>query len=247
MCGRYTLSTPGEVIAELFDLAEAPEVEPRYNVAPTQEVAAIRLDEAGAPRRFVRLRWGLVPHWADDPAIGNRMINARAESAAEKPAFRTSFKRKRCLVLADGFYEWQKVPEGPKQPWYYRLKSGEPFAFAGLWARWRPRGGEGGGDGEPIESCTILTTDANELVRRVHPRMPVILDPTALDLWLDPSVSERERLESALGPFEPSRMVAYPVSRRVNSPANDDPSIVEPLGEAERAAGDSAGGQPELF
>lgn len=244
MCGRYTLSTPGEVIAELFELPEAPAVEARYNVAPTQEVAAVRVDEAGAPRRFVRLRWGLVPHWADDPAIGNRMINARAETAAEKPAFRTSFRKKRCLVLADGFYEWQKVPGGAKQPWYYRLKSDEPFAFAGLWARWNR-----GGDGEdPIESCTILTTDSNELVRRVHPRMPVILDPANLDLWLDPEVSGRERLEAVLGPFDPSRMIAYPVSRRVNSPATDDPSLVEPQGEAERTAARSTGGeQPDLF
>lgn len=244
MCGRYTLSTPGEVIAELFDLPEAPAVEPRYNVAPTQEVAAVRVDEAGAPRRFVRLRWGLVPHWADDPAIGNRMINARAETAAEKPAFRTAFRRCRCLILADGFYEWQKVTGGPKQPWYYRLKSGEPFAFAGLWARWQPKGGD---DGEPVESCTILTTDSNELVRRVHPRMPVILDPADLGLWLDPEVSGRERLEAVLGPFDPSGMIAYPVSRRVNSPANDDPSIVEPQGEAERTAARSGGEQPELF
>ncbi|MFP3941847.1 MAG: SOS response-associated peptidase [Acidobacteriota bacterium] len=245
MCGRYTLSTPGEVIADLFDLPEAPEVEARYNVAPTQEVAAIRVEEAGAPRRFVRLRWGLVPHWADDPGIGNRMINARAETAAKKPAFRTSFKRARCAVLADGFYEWQKVPGGAKQPWYYRLKSGEPFAFAGLWARWEPKNGD---DGGPIESCTILTTGSNELVRRVHPRMPVILEPEDLDLWLDPKLADRERLEAVLDPLEASGMIAYPVSRRVNSPATDDPSLLEPQGEAERAAeGSTAGKQRDLF
>lgn len=235
MCGRYTLTTPGEIIAEIFDLSETPEVAARYNVAPTQEVAAVRVDEPGGDRRFVRLRWGLVPHWADDLAIGNRMINARSESAAEKPSFRTSFKKKRCLVLADGFYEWKKVAGGRKQPWYFRLANGDPFAFAGLWAFW-DKGGR-----EPVESCTLLTTDANELVRRVHPRMPVILDPGAYDLWLDPGVEERERLEAVLGAFDPARMIAFPVSTRVNSPANDDPSVIEPQGEAVRAAGAGTG------
>jgi len=245
MCGRYTLTTPGEIIAEIFDLSEPPQVDARYNVAPTQEVAAIRVDEPEGERRFVRLRWGLVPHWADDPAIGNRMINARSESAAEKPAFRASFKKKRCLVLADGFYEWQKVAGGKKQPWYFRLASGDPFAFAGLWASWNK------GGGEPIESCTLLTTDANDLVRKVHPRMPVILDPADYDLWLDPAVDDRERLQPVLDAFDPARMIAFPVSTRVNSPANDDPSVLEPQGDAETASGGSAGDgdedQPSLF
>jgi len=247
MCGRYTLTTPGELIADVFDLAETPEVQPRYNVAPTQEVAAVRRDEADAPRRFVLLRWGLVPHWADDPAIGNRMINARSESVAEKPAFRTSFKRKRCLVLADGFYEWQKVAGGKKQPWYFRLASGDPFAFAGLWAFWDKGGPDQ--DREPIESCTLLTTDANPLVRKVHPRMPVILDPEDHDLWLDPAVDDRERLEAVLDAFDPAKMIAFPVSTRVNSPANDDPSVIEPQGEAERGAPAEGGGdeQRSLF
>jgi len=243
MCGRYTLTTPGEIIAEIFDLSEPPELAARYNVAPTQEVAAVRVDEPGSERRFVRLRWGLVPHWADDPAIGNRMINARSESVAEKPAFRTSFKKKRCLVLADGFYEWQKVAGGKKQPWYFRLAGGDPFAFAGLWASW------GKGEGEPIESCTLLTTDANELVRKVHHRMPVILDPADYDLWLDPEVGDRERLEPVLGAFDPAKMIAFPVSTRVNSPAHDDPSVIEPQGEAETAGTgeDDGGEQPSLF
>jgi putative SOS response-associated peptidase YedK len=243
MCGRYTLTTPGEIIAEIFDLSAPPELPARYNVAPTQEVAAVRVEEPGGERRLVLLRWGLVPHWADDPAIGNRMINARAESAAEKPAFRTSFKKKRCLVPADGFYEWQKVEGGKKQPWYFRLGSGEPFAFAGLWASWH----KGGGD--PIESCTLLTTEANDLVRKVHPRMPVILAPEHYDLWLDPAVDDRERLEAVLGTFDPARMIAVPVSTRVNSPANDDPSVIEPQGEAETAnrADDEDEEQPALF
>jgi putative SOS response-associated peptidase YedK len=238
MCGRYTLSTPGDLIAELFDLTEVPEVGARYNVAPTQEVAAVRVDDEGGPRRLVHLRWGLIPHWADDPGIGNRMINARSETAAEKPAFRSSVKRRRCLILADGFYEWKKVAGGKKQPWYFRLESGDPFGFAGLWASW------GKGE-EEIESCTILTTDANELVHKVHPRMPVILEPEGHDLWLDPSVSDRQRLETVLGPYDPRAMIAYPVSTRVNSPANDEPSIIDPVGEAERAG--PAPEQTELF
>lgn len=237
MCGRYTLTTPGDLVAEIFELAEPPETVARYNIAPTQEVATVRSADGGeaGDRELALLRWGLVPHWAKDPSIGNRMINARAETVAEKPAFRSSFKRKRCLVLADGFYEWQKVAGGSKQPWYFRLESAEPFAFAGLWARWKPKGE--GEEGEPIETCTILTTDANDLVEPVHHRMPVILEPDAYATWIDPTVDEREPLEALLRPFDPARMVAYPVSTRVNSPANDDPEVIDPIGDAERARG----------
>ena len=243
MCGRYTLSTPGEVIAEIFDLSEEPELAARYNVAPTQEVATLRAGDDGE-RRFSTLRWGLVPHWADDPSIGNRMINARSESVADKPAFRTSFKRKRCLVLADGFYEWQKVSGGKKQPWYFRLENGEPFAFAGLWASWKPKDG---GDDEVLETCTLLTTDANALVKKAHHRHPVILPPEHLDLWLDPNVTDKEPLLAVLGPLDPEKMIAYPVSTRVNSPANDDPSVIEPLGDAERAGGDDEGDEQQAL
>ena len=237
MCGRYTLTTPGELVADLFDLSETPEIEARYNIPPSEEVATIGQNEEGK-RGFARLRWGLVPHWAKEPSIGNKMINARAETAAEKPAFRTSFKRKRCLILADGFFEWQKVEGGAKQPWYYRLKSGDPFAFAGLYAHWEPKEEASGSDETqgPIDSCTILTTDANELVARVHHRMPVILHPEDYDLWLDRTIGDqggdRDRLQPLLRPFEPSEMMAYPVSKRVNSPANDDPSVLEPIGDA---------------
>jgi putative SOS response-associated peptidase YedK len=186
-----------------------------------------------------------VPHWADDPAIGNRMINARSETVAEKPAFRASFKRKRCLILADGFYEWQKVEGGAKQPWYYRLKSGDPFAFAGLWAHWEPRDKTPEDKREePFDSCTILTTAANELVKKVHHRMPVILRPEDHDLWLDREIDDRDRLEAVLGRYDPAEMIAYPVSRRVNSPANDDPSVIEPVGDAKGGKGDE---QAELF
>jgi len=234
MCGRYTLTTPGELVADLFDLSEAPEIEARYNIPPSEEVATVGQNEQG-DRGFARLRWGLVPSWAKDPSIGNRMINARAETAAEKPSFRASFKRKRCLILADGFYEWQKVEGGGKQPWYYRLKSGDPFAFAGLYAHWEPKGETVDPENPqgPIDSCTILTTDANELVSEVHHRMPVILHPEDYDLWLDREVGDRDRLQPLLRPYEPSEMMAYPVSKRVNSPANDDPSVLEPIGDAD--------------
>ena len=248
MCGRYTLSSPGDLVADLFDLDQVPEIPPRYNVAPTQEVAVVRREDDH--RAFRWLRWGLVPFWADDPSIGNRMINARAETAAEKPAFRAAFKKRRCLVLADGFYEWQKVHGGAKQPWLFRLASGEPFAFAGLWESWRD---DEAPEGEPpLETVTLLTTDANPVVAPVHHRMPVILGREDHNLWLDPAIADRERLEALLDPYVPEEMVAHPVSRRVNKPQNDDPSVVEPVdlpaeggdGAAERGS-DSP--QQELF
>ena len=220
MCGRYTLSTPVGKLAEEFDISgPLPDLPPSYNVAPSQEVAAI-LAGGGGERRLELLRWGLIPAWADDPAIGSRMINARSETAAEKPSFRRAFKERRCLIPADGFYEWQKT-NGGKQPYYLRMRDGRPFAFAGLWESWR-----GDGEGE-IRSCTILTTDANDLVGEVHHRMPVILPPETYDLWLDPTVREAEQLLSLLIPYPPEDMEAYPVSRRVNNPSNNEPSCVE--------------------
>ncbi|MFN7961933.1 MAG: SOS response-associated peptidase [Thermoanaerobaculia bacterium] len=223
MCGRYTLSTPGDVLAERFETPEIPGLRPRYNVAPTQEVAAVRRPKgAKSGREMVLLRWGLVPRWAEDPSIGSRLINARAETAPEKPSFRSAFKRQRCLVLADGFYEWKKNPDGTKQPFYVRLKSGEPFAFAGLWEHWDK-------EGEPVESCTLLTTEPNPLMAGIHDRMPVILDPACYELWLDPGVSDKDRLETLLAPYPADAMEARPVSRFVNSPANDSPRCVEAL------------------
>ena len=174
----------------------------------------------GGERRLELLRWGLIPAWADDPAIGSRMINARSETAAEKPSFRRAFKERRCLIAADGFYEWQKT-NGGKQPYHLRMRDGRPFAFAGLWESWKEDG-----EGE-IRSCTILTTDANDLVGEVHHRMPVILPPEIYDLWLDPTVREAEQLLSLLIPYPPEDMEAYPVSRRVNNPSNNEPSCVE--------------------
>ena len=224
MCGRYTLTSKGDEVALLFDLSEIPSFPPHYNIAPTQEAAVVRVPAPGAPRHLDFLRWGLVPYWADDPKIGNRMINARSEGVADKPAYRSSFRKQRCLIPTDGFYEWKK--DGKlKQPYHIRRADRRPFAFAGLWSRWRPK--EGGS--QPLDTFTILTTDANDLIRPLHDRMPVILAPADFDLWLDPAVEDRERLEPLLAPFDSEQMETYPVSRAVNSPANDLAACIEPL------------------
>jgi putative SOS response-associated peptidase YedK len=191
-----------------------------YNVAPTQKVAAVRLPDSR--RELVSLRWGLIPSWAEDPKIGSRLINARAETAADKPSFRAAFRTRRCLLPADGFYEWQKLAGG-KQPFYFRRRDGRPFAFAGLWEQWRNPADE------IIESCTILTTAANAVVRPVHDRMPVILDPAAYDRWLDPNVRQAELVQPLLRPCREEDLVAYAVSPWVNNPKNDDARCVAPL------------------
>jgi len=221
MCGRFTMATPGQTIAELFRLDETPELSPRFNIAPTQAVAAVRARRDGG-RELVALTWGLVPSWAKDRAMGARMINARAETVAEKPAFRAALRVRRCLVLADGFYEWQKLGTR-KQPHHIRLRDGRPFAFAGLWERWAPPGAE------PVESCTIITTTPSALVAPIHDRMPVILAADAIGTWLDPSAREPAAIVSLLRPYPADEMVAYPVSLRVNNPGADDPSCVAPL------------------
>jgi putative SOS response-associated peptidase YedK len=219
MCGRYTLASPTERLAEEFGVdAASIELAPNYNVAPTQQVAAV-LDEGGQ-RRLEVLRWGLIPPWADDPGIGSRMINARSETAPGKPSFRRAFRERRCLIPADGFYEWQRT-NGAKQPYYIHMEEGRPFAFAGLWESWSK-----GGEGE-VRTCTILTTGANALVGEVHDRMPVILAHDAYDVWLDPA-SERDELTGLLAPYPVDEMEAYPVSRFVNSPSNNDPRCIEP-------------------
>lgn len=226
MCGRFTLRAPASVIAEQFSLFDLPSLSPRYNIAPTQTVAVVRQvgEAGGAGRELVNLRWGLIPHWAKDPAIGNRMINARSESVAEKPAYRTALRRRRCLVAADGFYEWQ--PGGRrKQPHFIHMKDDRPFGFAGLWETWE------GPENSYIESCTIITTDANALMAPIHDRMPVIVDPKDYGLWLDTSVQDPAPILPLLRPFQGDLLVAEPVGTRVNSPANDDAACIAPLNE----------------
>jgi len=219
MCGRFTLTADAEQLQQTFQLASRPpELAPRYNIAPTQSVAVV-LNRAGQ-RQLDAFRWGLIPPWAKDKAIGNRMINARGETAAEKASFKGPFRRQRCLVLADGFYEWQKTADG-KQPTYIHLPDRQPFALAGLWERWQDRANDA-----VIHSCTILTTAPNELVALIHNRMPVILPPPAIDLWLDPTVQSPAELQPLLVPYPAGAMSAYPVSRLVNSPANEGPGCV---------------------
>jgi putative SOS response-associated peptidase YedK len=217
MCGRYTLSTPAGRLAEEFQLDSTVEIPPSYNVAPTQQVAAVLEDEGG--RRLEMLRWGLVPSWADDPEIGARMINARSETAPEKPSFRRAFRGRRCLIPADGFYEWKRE-NGGKQPYYFHMQDGRPFAFAGLWESWEK------GDGT-LRTCAILTTRANSVLEGVHDRMPVILPHEAYDAWLDPD-ADREELGELMIPYPEDDLETYPVSRFVNSPRNNDERCIAP-------------------
>ena len=221
MCGRYSLSVPTEVLARIFRLASVPALTPRYNISPSQDAPVIRSDSGGG-RRLDSLRWGLIPTWADDQTIGNRLIMARAESVPTKPAFRTAFRHRRCLIPADGFYEWLKS-EGRKQPYLIRMHEGRPFAIAGLWEAWRDQGGK------KIESFTVLTTTANEVAGQVHNRMPVIIGPENYDTWLDPKQEDDEKLRSLLAPFAADQMEAFPVSSRVNSPKNDDAECIKPV------------------
>lgn len=200
---------------------DAPDVPPRYNIAPTQPVLAVRVSAQTRQREFTLFRWGLIPSWAKDPKMSTRMINARAETAAEKPAFRAAFRRRRCLIPATGFYEWQKRKEG-KQPYFITMQDGRPFAMAGLWEYWLAA------DGSEIDSCAILTTQPNELVRPLHNRMPAIIHKADFDAWLDPS-APLELLRHLLRPFPANHMRAYPVSRLVNNPANDAPQCIEPI------------------
>lgn len=215
MCGRFSLTFSAEELSEVFQLDEIPpSFPPRYNVAPSQPIAAVLKTIDRPSRHFSLLRWGLIPSWSKDPAIGNRLINARAETVGEKPSFRTAFKRRRCLIPASGFYEWQKKEQG-KQAYYFHLKENQPFAFAGLWETW-----------QDIPTGTILTTAANQLSQPIHDRMPVILKPEDYDRWLDPTNQASEVLQSLLKPFPSEEMEIYPVSNKVNNPANDSPECV---------------------
>lgn len=221
MCGRFTLHTDLEQVAKLFD-ADLPAIDmaPSYNVAPTQPVLAVVAAEG--KNRLVAMRWGLIPVWAKDASIGSRMINARAETLADKASFKRPFKSQRCLVVADGFFEWRKT-EGGKVPMYIRLKNGKPFGFAGLYDRWTSP------DGEPVTSCTIITTSANALVEPIHDRMPVIVPARRQAQWLDPKNQRIDQLTEMLAPYPAAQMEAYPVARLVNSPNNNTPACIEPV------------------
>ena len=221
MCGRYELHTHPAAIALAFGLGTPPTLAPRYNIAPTQDVPVVRRSQAG-PRELVTMRWGLVPRWAKDPSIGTKMINARSETIAEKPSFRIAFRRHRCLLPADGFYEWKVNPAGGKQPIHLGMKDGAMFAFAGLAERWLSP------QGEVLDTCTIITTEANALLSPLHDRMPVIVGVPDYERWLDVANTE---VTDLFTPYPADAMMWYPVSTRVNSVRNDDAALVDPTDE----------------
>jgi putative SOS response-associated peptidase YedK len=228
VCGRYRLTAKERWLSEYFSIpAQDLEWAARWNIAPTDEVATIRQDRHEPKRRFAKMRWGLIPYWAKDASIGAKTINAVSETAAEKSAFRESMRKRRCLIPADGFYEWKQI--GPKKGQAYNIgiKDNGLFAFAGLWDRWK------GPDGNPIESCTILTTEANSLLKEIHNRMPVILSPADYDVWLDPGVTDPANLTDLLKPFDARLMRAYPVSSTVNSVKNDGPQCAKEVSVSE--------------
>ena len=221
MCGRFALKAPPRSIQEHFHLPEIPDISPRYNVAPSQSVAVIRQFPQHPLPQLDILRWGLIPGWASDMKIGYRMINARGETLEQKPSFRTAYKKRRCLVAADGFYEWSHAG-GQKQPFYVHLKSGAVFGFAGLWESWNnPEGGI-------LESCTIITTAANALIGKIHDRMPVILSPEQYEAWLH-FATPAQSLQQLLVPYPADKMETYRVGNEVNSPKNDTPGCIKPL------------------
>ena len=232
MCGRYTQLMPWSELVELYRVtagaAAAPNLAPRYNICPTQDVPVVRAGAGTgtggrAGREIVMVRWGLVPAWSKDTAMGSRLINARAETVAEKPSFRGAYKSRRCLIPADGFYEWRQQGDGPKQPYRITLSGGAPFAFAGLWERW-----EKAPDGKALRTCTIVTTAANPFLRPIHHRMPVILDAAGHDAWLD-AATPPDTLAALLVPYG-GAMEAHAVGTRVNNPRNDDAACVAPPG-----------------
>jgi putative SOS response-associated peptidase YedK len=228
----------------LFQLDEFLELPPQYNIAPGQDIYAVRgiviredhpenrtaqsTTTANFDKEVVALQWGLIPFWSKDPTIGNKMINARSETVAEKPSFKRAFKSQRCLIPADGFYEWQKQESGPKQPYFIRMVDKQPFALAGIWEKWKnPE------DGTIIQSCSILTTEPNAVVKPIHKRMPVIINPKKFDLWLDPEIDEITDLKKLLKPYQASVMTAYPVSLYVNTPKNIGEKCIEEIQKGE--------------
>jgi putative SOS response-associated peptidase YedK len=222
MCGRFIMVTPFSVIAQTFGIEEADcDLHPSYNIPPGNSVLAVIREKRESANRLVRFRWGLVPAWAKAPAIGNRLINARAESVHEKPSFKEAFRKRRCLVIADGFYEWQRK-DGKRIPFFVRLKNKQPFGFAGLYETWTSPAGR------ILKTCTIITTQANELVKPLHDRMPVIVPENQRTLWLDPAINSKEILFDLLKPYPAENMETYEVSRSVNSPTNDTPDLIRP-------------------
>jgi putative SOS response-associated peptidase YedK len=222
MCGRFAFYSPAEATAALFGATGTTELRARYNIAPTQFIAGIRnTDDAG--RELAEFRWGLVPFWAKDPSIGNRMINARAETVAEKPSFRNAYRKRRCLILADGFYEWH-TEDGVKVPYFISLDSGEPFAFAGLWEHWQSKE-----TGEALETATIVTTAANQYLSQLHHRMPVVLEADHADRWMSGDMALLEEYESMAPAFR-----AWPVDRKVNNARNESDDLIDAVGDTVR-------------
>ena len=219
MCGRFTVVSPADVLANYFGVAQIATSSPRFNIAPTQDVLAIRAAKNEGPEP-VKLRWGLIPSWAKDIQIGSKMINARCETLSEKPAFRNAYKRRRCLIAANGFYEWVKDGK-QKQPFLFRMDDFSPFAMAGLWERWQ-------GPDKVVESCTIITTHANELLGQYHDRMPVILAPSQWNLWFNVDTPARE-LQTIMVPRSADEMMCYPVSKVVNKAGYDGPECIAPI------------------
>lgn len=244
MCGRYRLSKTEKYLLERFGVGSRDDFhwQPRFNIAPSDQVLVIRQDKDEPVRTLTTMRWGLIPYWAKDEKIGAKMINARSESLTEKPAFRDAIERRRCLVPADAFYEWQKTGNGTsivRQPFLIRMQDDEAFAFAGIWDKWKAP------DGKIVLSVSILTTDANPLVRDVHDRMPVIVPREHYDLWLDPGFRDVKALADILQPFDPAAMEKIAVSSRVNSPKNDDADCAVPLSMAVPVDDDAAAAQQQ--
>lgn len=234
LCGRFARFSPAHIFRMLFQLDEFLELAPQYNIAPGYEVYAIRgipihneQQQTRPPLNFQKevttLQWGLIPFWSKDPSIGNKMINARAETVAEKPAFKEAFKKQRCLIPANGFYEWQKLKDGSKQPYFIRFEDKHPMAFGGIWDRWKSL------EGKVIQSFSILTTQPNEVMKPIHNRMPVIIDPEKFDVWLNPIINNGEDLQMLLQPYKSSNLIAYKISSYINSPKNQGEQCIAPL------------------